>query len=408
MPLGHPAIFWFGDRIVRNQVLALVLALAAAATPGAAAEPIRIGDLNSYASRPELTLPYRNGWQLALEQINASGGVLGRPLEVVSRDDGGTPGTAAAAAMALIAEGRVVALMGTALSQTALAASEAAGRAGVAFLAVQPVSEALARSKDNRHTFRLRAGTYVQANVLSEEAAKLPASRWATLAPDCETGRAAVETFKTLLKKRRPDAVFVAALWPQAGALDPESSVRDMLRADPEAIFNATNGADLLKFLRAGTPRGLFDTRQVVSLGTGEPESSAALKEELPEGWIVTGYPWQDLDTGAHQEFLSAYRLRFRQTPRLGSVLGYIGLKSLAAAIAVAGTTDSAALIAGLRGLRLNGPFGPIEYRAADRQSTLGTFVGRTTLKDGVAAMRDWRYVDGTDYLPVRAESGAN
>lgn len=395
---------------MRGQLLALALALALplAATPGAAAEPIRIGDLNSYASRPELTLPYRNGWQLALEQINATGGVLGRPLEVVSRDDGGTPATATATAKTLIVEDRVLALIGTTLSPNALAVSETANQAGVVFLAVQPVSDALAWSKGNRHTFRLRAGTYVQAAVLAEEAAKLPATRWATLAPDCETGRAAVDTFKTLLKKRRPDVAFVAELWPQLGDPDPESRARDLLQANPEAIFNATFGTDLMKFLRAGTPRGLFDTRQVVSLSTGEPESSAALKDELPEGWIVTGYPWQDLETVAHRDFISAYRLRFRQTPRLGSVLGYLGLKSLAAAFETAAATDSEALIAGLRGLKLDGPFGPFEFRAADRQSTLGTFVGRTTLKDGVAAMRDWRYADGADYLPDWAESGAN
>lgn len=91
----------------------------------------------------------------------------------------------------------------------------------------------------------------------------------------------------------------------------------------------------------------------------------------------------------------------------MGSVVGYVTLWSLAKAIEAAGSTDTEALIAALRGLKLDTPFGPITYRAADQQSTMGTFVGLTTLKDGVAAMRDWRFADGDAYLPPEAEAKA-
>ena len=88
------------------------LAAALAAGPAGAAEPIRIGEINSYSGLPAFTLPYRNGWQLALAQINERGGVLGRPLEVISRDDGGKPGDALTAANELVARENVVLLMG--------------------------------------------------------------------------------------------------------------------------------------------------------------------------------------------------------------------------------------------------------------------------------------------------------
>ncbi len=100
--------------------LAAVLQLAAAAT-GFAADPIKIGDINSYSAIPAFTVPYRNGATLAIEEINASGGVLGRPLELVSRDDNGKPEDALRNANDLVFNEKVVALSGTFFSNVGLA-----------------------------------------------------------------------------------------------------------------------------------------------------------------------------------------------------------------------------------------------------------------------------------------------
>jgi branched-chain amino acid transport system substrate-binding protein len=77
--------------LTRRTVLATTPALAIPALVRGQAAPIRIGEINSYSAIPSFTLPYRNGWQLAIEEINARGGVLGRKLEVISRDDAGKP-----------------------------------------------------------------------------------------------------------------------------------------------------------------------------------------------------------------------------------------------------------------------------------------------------------------------------
>ena len=89
----------------------------------------------------------------------------------------------------------------------------------------------------------------------------------------------------------------------------------------------------------------------------------------------------------------------------MGSVVGYVTLMSIAAAMEKAGGTDAEGLTKAMRGLSLDTPFGPIAYRAADQQSTMGTFVGRTVIKDGQGAMTDWRYGDGTTYLPSEEEA---
>ncbi len=367
---------------------------------GRAAEPIRIGDLNSYTELPAFTVPYRQGWKLALAEINEGGGVLGRPLEVISRDDGGNPGDALTVANELVRREGAQMLMGTLLSHVGLAVANYAHRRRRVFLASEPLTDALAWSKGNRHTFRLRPGTYVQAAMLAERAAKLDATRWAVVAPNYEYGQSAVAAFKTLLKEARPEVEFIAEQWPPLFDIDAGAVTQAVASAEPEAIFNVTFGTDLVKFVREGSVRGLFDGPAVVSMLTGEPEWMNPLGKEVPEGWIVTGYPWDSLDTPAHTRFREAYRARFGEPPRMGSVVGYSSLHALAKAVRTADSAGTDAVIDALRGLALDTPFGPIRFRKVDQQSTMGTFVGRTTRKGDRGALVDWTYKDGADYLP--------
>jgi branched-chain amino acid transport system substrate-binding protein len=377
-----------------------IAALAPAVRRAVAAAPIRIGEINSYSGVPAFTLPYRHGWQLALDEINGAGGVLGRPLEVISRDDGGKPADAITAANELVAAERVTLLMGTFLSNVGLAVSDFARQKGILFLAAEPLTDALIWEKGNRFTFRLRPSTSMQANMLAEAAANLPAKRWATIAPNYEYGRSAVAAFKAAMTVRRGDLTFVEEQWPPLFKLDGGPTVQALLNAGPQAIFNATFAQDLSVFVREGEARGLFKGREVVSLLTGEPEYLDPLGAEAPSGWLVTGYPWYAIDTPEHKAFLAAYQKRVNDYPRLGSVVGYAAMKSVAAIIARAGSTDTDAMIAAARGVEVDTPFGRIFYRREDHQSTMGAFVGRTAVKDGRGIMVDWVYADGARYLP--------
>jgi branched-chain amino acid transport system substrate-binding protein len=241
----------------------------------------------------------------------------------------------------------------------------------------------------------------MQAAMLVEEAAKLPATRWVTVAPNYEYGQSAVAWFKRLLSARRPDVRFVGEQWPALGKLEAGTTVQALAAAEPDAVFNVTFGGDLAKLVREGSQRGLFQGRAVVSMLTGEPEYLDPLKDEAPVGWIVTGYPGAQITTPEHQTFLAAYRARWHEEPRLGSVVGYTTLKAIAAAIARAGSTDPEALADALSGLTVTSPFGALTFRALDHQATLGAFVGRTTVRDGHGVMTDWHYADGAAYLPT-------
>jgi branched-chain amino acid transport system substrate-binding protein len=368
-----------------------------------AQKPIRIGEINSYSAIPQFTQPYKQGWQLAVEEINAAGGLLGRKVEVIARDDAGKPEDALRHAIELISQEKVDVLAGGFLSNVGLALADHAGKTKRLFVASEPLTDAIVWDKGNRYTFRLRPSTYMQAAMLVEEAAKLPAKRWATLAPNYEYGQSAVASFKELLKAKRPDVEFVGEQWPALGKIDAGSSLSALMQSKPDAIFNVTFGADLAKLVREGNQRSIFPKVPVVSMLSGEPEYLEVLKDETPKGWIVTGYPWDQIDSKEHASFAANYYKKFKENPKLGSVVGYATMQAIFAGIKKAGSTDNEKLIVAMRGLKFSTPFGPAEFRAIDQQSTMGAYVGKLDVRGNQGTMTQWRYADGKNYQPTDA-----
>lgn len=380
--------------------------LAMAALPAwAAPGELKIGEINSYKAMPAFLEPYKKGMDLAVEQINAQGGLLGKQVVLVTRDDNGNPGDAVRAAEELYTREKIDVLTGSFLSHVGMALTDYAGQKKRFFLASETLTDKVVWQNGNRYTYRLRGSTYMQTAMLVQEAKKLNKKRWAIVYPNYEYGQSAVATFKQLMKEAQPDIEFVAEQAPALGKIDAGSVVQAIADAKPDAIFNVLFSVDLGKFVREGNTRGLFKDRTVVGLLSGEPEYLDALRQEAPEGWIVTGYPWYSIKTPAHDAFLKAYQGKFKDYPRLGTIVGYNAIQSLAAGITKAGGTDTEALIKAFKGLNVNTPWGPITYRAQDNQSTMGAYVGTTTyskeLQRGI--MTHFYYADGKDFQPTDA-----
>lgn len=369
-----------------------------------AQDVIKIGEINSYKAQPAFLEPYKKGMELAVDEINASGGINGKKVQLIIRDDNANPGDAVRAAEELVSREKVDVLTGSFLSHIGLALTDFAKQKKVFFLAAEPLTDKIVWQNGNRYTFRLRTSTYMQVAMLVPEAAAMKKKRWALVYPNYEYGQSAAASFKMLLKAAQPDVEFVAEQAPPLGKVDSGSVVQAIADAKPDAIFNVLFGADLSKFVREGNTRGLFQGREVVSLLTGEPEYLDPLKEETPNGWVVTGYPWYGIQTPEHKAFFLAYHAKYKDYPRLGSVVGYSAIKSLAEGMKKAKSTDTEKLIAAFSGLPVTTPFGRVVYRAEDHQSTMGAYVGRTKNEGGKGVMVDYRYLDGARYQPSNAE----
>jgi branched-chain amino acid transport system substrate-binding protein len=388
---------------------AAVMAAGALVAGGAMAQPapVKVGELNSYGRMAAFAVPYRNGLNLALDEINAKGGVLGgRKLEFLIRDDGGTPGDAVRVADELVTREGVSMLVGTFLSNIGLAVSDFANQKKTLFVAAEPLTDAITMGSGNPYTYRVRPGTFMQTRMLVDAVKAKGVKRWAIVAPNYEYGQSAAASFKRLIKEATPDAEIVVEQYPALGkfAESAGATITAMDAAKPDGVFNVLFGADLPAFVREGATRGLFKDRTVVSLLTGEPEYMLPLKDETPEGWIVTGYPWEQITEPAHKAFIDAYRAKFNDTPRLGSMLGYLVVYMVRDAINKAGATDTDKLIAAFNDMKFETIAGPVTMRALDRQASLGAWVGTTTQKDGQGVMKDWKYIDGASVMFPEAD----
>jgi branched-chain amino acid transport system substrate-binding protein len=393
-------------RLLSLTAAALLLALGAGSATAQA--PIKLGDINTYSGiGAPFTGPYRQGVEMAVEEINAKGGVLGRKVEVLFRDDKAQPAEAVKHAQELVESDKVAMITGTFLSNVGLAVSDWAKQNKTMFLASESLTEALTWSKGHDYAVRLRPNTYEQGRMLADKAGKMKYVKWATIGPNYEYGKRAWETFRDRLKELKPDVQMVGEHWPTLGKIEPGPLVTAILNQNPDALYVSLFGSDWLAFVREAAKRGLFQKMFVVGILLGEPEYIDPLKLEAPEGMLVTGYPWYDVKTAGHPEWVARYIKRGDKTPVLGSLIGYITYLSVAEAIKKAGSTETPKLMAAFKGLKVETPMGPIMFRAADGQSTMGAWVGTTKVdpQRGVGIIVNHEYVPGEKVLPTEEEA---
>ena len=196
-------------------------ALALTLAPVFAQGVIKIGEVNSYKAQPAFLEPYKKGMELAVDEINAAGGVNGKKIELITRDDNGNPGDAVRLAEELVSREKIDVLMGAFLSNVGLALTDFAKQKKFFYLAGEPLTDKITWQGGNQYTFRLRPGTYMQAAMLVPEAVKMKKKRWAIVYPNYEYGQSAVSAFKNLMKAAQPDAPLWSAIKKNEGAADP-------------------------------------------------------------------------------------------------------------------------------------------------------------------------------------------
>jgi len=387
----------------RRFLVLIIAGLALWSAAPAAAQTIKLGDINSYSGiGAPFTGPYRAGVEMAVEEINAKGGVLGRKLEVIFRDDKGQPAEAVKHAQELVESEKVTLIAGGFLSNVGLAVSDWAKQNKTMFVVAESLTEAITWSKGHDYAVRLRPNTYEQGRMLADKAGKMKYVKWATIGPNYEYGKRAWETFRDRMKELKPEMQVVGEHWPTLGKIEPGPLVTAILSQNPDALYVSLFGSDWLAFVREAQKRGLFQKMFVVGILLGEPEYIDPLKLEAPEGMLVTGYPWYDIKAQAHQDWVTRYIKRGDKNPVLGSLIGYITYQSIADAIRRAGGTDTAKLVQAFKGLKAETPIGPITFRAVDGQSTMGAWVGTTKIDSarGVGIMVNYEYVPGEKVLP--------
>ncbi len=323
----------------RRAALSLALVLqtsaAAGAVPAGAAEPIVVGEINSRTGLLAAQgLAVAQGIQLAVDEANARGGVEGRPVRLLTRDDEGKPARAIAAAEELTARHRVSALVGGYVDSLVGPVSEVAERAGTPYVATASLDERLSR-RGYRYFFRVsRLEPYVDATVgLVRDVVR--ARRVAILHSATPGSSQLAERQRAAFASAGIEVPFFEAFSPGLSDFTPLLlKVRDR---QAEVLLSDAFFADHLLLVRQMAQTGV---RVGAFVGAFGLEFPAVIQElgRAAEGLLGTT-AWQPgvfvpAARGESLAFVEAYRRRFNQDAIPLSMHGYAAARALLAGLA--------------------------------------------------------------------------
>src|SRR5215468_9097842 len=258
-------------------------------------KPIRIGEINSYSGVATVyTFPYKEGLAMATKEINDAGGVLGRPLEFIHRDDKLKPDEAVKAARELVLQEKVDFLAGCISSAVGLAISAYAKDAKVLYYATHCQTSRLTWDEGHKYVAHTTNNVNQYVRVVAKKAASFPYKKWAHISPDYEYGHNLWEEFWAYLTHLRPDVQVVQQSWPKLGESDHSSYITALLQSGAEAMLSVVWGAQEIAFVKQARPFGLFDKIKLVSASVGNPDELDPLGKEAPVGALTPGFAWYD------------------------------------------------------------------------------------------------------------------
>jgi branched-chain amino acid transport system substrate-binding protein len=242
-----------------NRYFGLMLLLVVAAELALAQQPpIKIGALNALSgSFATYGKSGRQGAQLAIDEINASGGLLGRKLELIQVDDQAKPDVGVQEAKRLILNEKVNFLIGIDSSSVALAVAPLTNEYKIPLVVTHGATPALTE-QCNPYVFRTSNNARMDAFAAADLAAKLPYKRWANIGPDYEFGHSSWNDFIARLKEKRPDVEVVGEQWPKGGESNYTPYITALVQQRPEAVFSALWAGDLVTFVRQANAFGFF------------------------------------------------------------------------------------------------------------------------------------------------------
>jgi branched-chain amino acid transport system substrate-binding protein len=371
---------------------------------GAQAKALRIGMQATFSGpQAQSGITHRNAIQMEVERINATGGLAGRPIEVIYRDSKGQPQEAARTARELINSDGCEMLIDAEASSGSFAVQEVVRDLGV--LCMHTSSETSSLTADPKYrvatAFRSsRQGVHdaiVGGAYAAQVATARKLTRWGTCAPDYAYGRDTTAQYLEYLKHFKPDIEVIVQAWPKLGQPDFTEVITKLIQAKPQAMYTALFGGDLTAFVNQGNIYALFGAMQVFAVNMADYTALTAVKN-LPPG-IHSGnrYVITCPDTQANRDWGEAYRKRYNEYPTNWSWESATGIMFLEGAAKKAGSSEPKKLAEALRGLKIACPFGvdgTVTMRAED-QTSIGYAIGwGTTLSQapyvsGVKAA-DW------------------
>lgn len=365
-------------------------------------EPIKIGapiDLTGPAGAAGADA--LAGAELAVAVLNDAGGLLGRPIELISRDNETKPEVAVEEARRLVEEDGVVALLAPASSGAALAVSTSVAKPlQVPLFTHSSNTDALTIGEFHKYIFALGPSALMEAKAQARALAEEQHTKYALIGADYEGGHANVNAFKRYLTEFKPEVEYSLELYPPLGETDFTSHINRLIADEPDFVYSVLFGADLVAFTKQGNAVGLFDRVEFSSLY--DSTTLRALGDDAPEGVRAYGRaPFYAVGTPEVATMIEAFHEETGDYPSDFAIMGYDAVWAWAQGVEAAGSTEADEVVAALEGSTVETLRGSVTLREIDHQADVPEYYGTITHDSeyGFPIWADPQEIPGADIL---------
>ncbi|WP_157935549.1 ABC transporter substrate-binding protein [Kyrpidia spormannii] len=349
---------------------------------GGGGDTVKVAAITSFTtSTAPLGIPGYNAEKMAIDEINAKGGLLGKKIELEKFDDNAKPNLASQYAQTAILNDHVVAIFGPVSSASAAAIESVAAQNKTLVFFHTSNDINLTTKGFTKYAFQVVPNTNMEATAVALFIKEKGWKRIATISPNYSYGRDTVNHFLQTLKDEGVDYQVVAQQWPQLGTTDYNSDISAVLAAKPDVVFSPLYGGDLATFAKQAIGFGLFQKTAFVSqMG---PTVLQTLGNDAPVGaWGYARAPFFAIDTPGVKDFVDKYHKQYGDYPNSYAILAYTAVQTWAYGVQKAGTFDADKVADAIAGATIDTIRGPITIRKSDHQAEVGEWVGHIAKTD--------------------------
>lgn len=306
----------------------------------------------------------RNAAQMAIERVNAAGGLGGRKIELLVRDDRGQPQETARLGRELVNSDGCEILLDAGASSGAFAIQPVVRDLGVLCLYTAPETSSLTADPKIRTATAFRCArqgvhdAIVGGLYTAKTAAAKNLTRLATCSPDYAYGRDTTAQYLEFIKKTNPKLELITQAWPKLGEPDFTGIVTKLIQAKPQAVFSLLYAGDLSAFINQAATYALFQQMTLFDPNLGDYPVLQAVKS-LPKGLHAGMRYFKTFpDTPENKAYGEAYRAKFKEYPTNWSWQMDAAIAFLEAAAKKAGAADGKKMAEALPGMTIDSPFG--------------------------------------------------
>lgn len=357
----------------------------------------------------------KQGAELAIEEINAAGGINGQQVEGFFEDSTGKADVALRSIRKLVYQDNVDMLIGLDSSGVAKTVVPSIEQMQTPLIITHAATPDVTGSVCNKYTFRISVNIAQNIKAAALLASETGAKKWTTVGPDYAFGHQSWEYFENYLSQLNPDTSFMPkdqVAFPPFKTTDFSAYITKVMSSKPDGVLISLWGGNLIDFVRQASSMGFFDAGFEVLFTLGAAtEVLTALGDKMPEGiWVGTRYWFLANDSALNKKFAADYFEKYGAYPSYNAHGAYSAVYAYKAAAEKAGSTDKEQIVKALEGLKLEIPTGMIEFRKGDHQAITDVHWGKTAADPDYLhrILKPIKIFSGQDVTPPLAETGCS